>query len=116
VWSDLEEPARLALIGELGLNELRLIVDVKFRAWPPRLPEQPIFYPVLNVEYARQIARDWNTKDEPYAGFVTRFNVGDDYGSALRSKPPARACTKSSGCPPKSSTAGALDLRIRSTI
>lgn len=69
----------MLLFRPVGLNELRLIVDAKFRAWPPRLPEQPIFYPVLNVEYARQIARDWNTKDEPYAGFVTRFSIGDDY-------------------------------------
>jgi hypothetical protein len=69
----------MLLFRPVGLNELRLIVDAKFRAFPPRLPEQPIFYPVLNVEYARQIARDWNTKDEPYAGFVTRFDIDDSY-------------------------------------
>lgn len=61
------------------LDEFLLIADAKFRPFPPRLPEQPIFYPVLNVEYARQIARDWNTKDEPYAGFVARFSIGDSY-------------------------------------
>ena len=33
-----------------------------WRRWPPRLPEQPIFYPVLNEEYATMIARDWNVK------------------------------------------------------
>ena len=47
--------------------------------FPPRLPEQPIFYPVLNLEYAEQIARDWNTKREPFAGFVTRFEIDDAY-------------------------------------
>jgi hypothetical protein len=41
---------------------------------PPRLPEQPIFYPVTNQEYAEQIARDWNVP-ESGAGFVLRFNV-----------------------------------------
>ena len=30
------------------------------RAFPPRLPEQPIFYPVLSEDYAVKIARDWN--------------------------------------------------------
>jgi hypothetical protein len=48
-----------------------------FRAFPPRLPEQPIFYPVLTEQYATQIARDWNTTDERsgYAGYVLRFRV-----------------------------------------
>ena len=43
-------------------KELALIVAADFEAFPPRLPEQPIFYPVLNEEYAAQIARDWNAK------------------------------------------------------
>ena len=49
--------------------------------FPPRLPHQPIFYPVVNVEYARQIARDWNTVDEQsgFAGFVTAFEVDNIY-------------------------------------
>ncbi|MGW2380258.1 hypothetical protein [Streptomyces sp. NPDC001658] len=41
-------------------------------AWPPRLPEQPIFSPVLDEDYAVRIARDWNVKHDG-AGFVTRF-------------------------------------------
>jgi hypothetical protein len=44
------------------------------REWPPRLPGQPIFYPVLNEEYAAKIARDWNVPHSG-AGFVTRFKV-----------------------------------------
>jgi hypothetical protein len=44
------------------------------REWPPRLPEQPIFYPVLDQEYATMIARDWNGK-ESGSGYVTRFGV-----------------------------------------
>ncbi len=49
--------------------------------FPPRLPEQPIFYPVLNFEYAEQIARDWNTKnpESGYCGFVTEFEVDKAY-------------------------------------
>lgn len=54
-----------------------LIFDAGMRAFPPRLPQQPIFYPVLNQEYAEQIARDWNTKEDDAAGYVTRFEVPD---------------------------------------
>ncbi len=46
--------------------------------WPPRLPEQPIFYPVLNRDYAIRIARDWNVKHSG-AGYVTEFDVATDY-------------------------------------
>ena len=38
--------------------ELALIEASDSRAFPPRLPEQPIFYPVTNEAYAAQIARD----------------------------------------------------------
>lgn len=63
-----------------GLSELKLVYESGMKAWPPRLPEQPIFYPVMNREYAQQIARDWNAKSEPaQIGFVVRFNVGSDY-------------------------------------
>lgn len=48
-------------------------------AFPPRLPEQPIFYPVLNRGYAEQIARTWNTKAAPFAGYVTEFDIDDSY-------------------------------------
>lgn len=58
----------------VGPAELRLIEATEYSAFPPRLPEQPIFYPVLNEAYAVQIARDWNVKADG-AGFVTRFAV-----------------------------------------
>jgi len=44
------------------------------RAFPPRLPDQPIFYPVLSEEYAIKIARDWNVPRSGN-GYVTRFRV-----------------------------------------
>jgi hypothetical protein len=46
--------------------------------FPPRLPDQPFFYPVLNEEYATQIARDWNTRDGG-SGYVLRFQVDGDF-------------------------------------
>jgi hypothetical protein len=66
------------LYRPVGPKELELIRASGMKAFPPRLPEQPIFYPVLNEEYATQIARDWNVKDSG-AGYVTRFAVRSDY-------------------------------------
>jgi len=57
-----------------GPKELALVEAAGWKGWPPRLPDQPIFYPVLNEEYATRIARDWNVKASG-AGFVTRFEV-----------------------------------------
>lgn len=62
------------LFRPVGPEELALIEASGFRAFPPRLPEQPIFYPVTNEAYAIQIARDWNARDGGI-GYVTRFQV-----------------------------------------
>jgi hypothetical protein len=72
----------IELFRPVGPRELARIRDLDWRAFPPRLPYQPIFYPVLNEDYARQIARDWNaTKaDTGYRGFVTRFRIEREYG------------------------------------
>jgi hypothetical protein len=58
----------------VGPEEMRLIEKSGMSAFPPRLPEQPIFYPVLTEAYAAKIARDWNVPASG-AGFVTRFEV-----------------------------------------
>jgi hypothetical protein len=58
----------------VGPEELALIREAGMRAFPPRLPEQPIFYPVTTEDYAVKIARDWNVPASG-AGFVTRFAV-----------------------------------------
>lgn len=58
----------------VGPAELALIEASGMTAFPPRLPEQPIFYPVTTEDYAVKIARDWNVP-ESGAGFVTRFEV-----------------------------------------
>lgn len=67
------------LYRPVGYNELKLIAASGYRAFPPRLVDQPIFYPVMNFEYAEQIARDWNTKRDSFAGFVTKFGVDAAY-------------------------------------
>lgn len=67
----------------VGPAELELIRQSGMRAFPPRLPEQPIFYPVVTEDYAIKIARDWNVP-ESGSGFVTRFDVRSDFLTAYR--------------------------------
>jgi hypothetical protein len=62
----------------VGPGELDLIAQAGMRAFPSRLPEQPIFYPVLTEDYAIKIARDWNVPASG-SGFVTRVEVLTDY-------------------------------------
>ncbi|MEP6064811.1 MAG: ADP-ribosylation/crystallin J1 [Paracoccaceae bacterium] len=72
------EPEKVTLWRPVGPEELVLIEQADMRGFPPRLPEQPIFYPVLTEEYAIKIARDWNVKASG-SGFVTRFDVLKSY-------------------------------------
>ena len=66
--------APVTLWRPTGQNELDLVKESGWQAWPPRLPEQPIFYPVLNRWYATKITRDWNVAHRG-VGFVTQFEV-----------------------------------------
>ncbi|HZH35551.1 MAG TPA: hypothetical protein VEX64_11970 [Pyrinomonadaceae bacterium] len=68
------------LYRPVGQKELDLISESGFTKFPPRLPEQPIFYPVCNQKYAEQIAKDWNAKhNADKVGFVTRFQVKTEF-------------------------------------
>jgi len=69
------------LFRPVGQKELDLIEASGFRQFPPRLPGQPIFYPVLTREYAEQIAREWNTRDESFGfvGYVLEFEIDSSY-------------------------------------
>ena len=71
----------MRLYRPVGQAEYDLIAQSGFTAYPPRLPEQPIFYPVLNERYAREIAEKWNKRyaDSQYTGFVTTFEIDDAY-------------------------------------
>lgn len=64
----------ITLWRPVGPAELALIRQTGMLAFPPRLPDQPIFYPVLTEDYAVKIARDWNFPASG-SGFVTRFQV-----------------------------------------
>lgn len=71
----------ITLYRPTGQNELELVEASGYKKWPPRLPEQPIFYPVTNEEYAIEIAQKWNTKDKENGavGYVTRFEVKQEF-------------------------------------
>ena len=73
------------LFRPVGVRELQSVRQSGFTVFPPRLPGQPIFYPVLEEEYANQIARDWNAKDarSGNAGYVLRFLVRTDFLSRI---------------------------------
>jgi hypothetical protein len=71
----------VTLYRPVGQKELDLIKESGFKKFPPRLEWQPIFYPVMNRQYAEQIAKQWNTDDEfsCYAGYVLAFDLPEQY-------------------------------------
>ena len=62
----------------VGPEELALIEESGMSDFPPRLPAQPIFYPVTTIEYAIKIARDWNVPASG-SGFVCEFDVRREF-------------------------------------
>ncbi|MES2644293.1 MAG: hypothetical protein V4850_32710 [Myxococcota bacterium] len=68
----------VVLFRPTGPGELALVAESGYRRWPPRLAEQPIFYPVTNEAYAREIAERWNVR-ESGLGYITRFAVRADF-------------------------------------
>ncbi len=70
----------MVLYRPIGAAELELIKESGYRCFPPRLPGQPFFYPVLDKKYADEIAGIWNVKyEDSHKGYVTRFEVEDLY-------------------------------------
>lgn len=71
----------MILYRPVGQAEMDLITESGYRSFPPRLPQQPIFYPVLNEQYAVEIAERWNTRDKNsgYRGYVTKFEIEEDF-------------------------------------
>ncbi len=67
----------LTLYRPVGQVELDLVAESGYKKWPPRLPGQPIFYPVTNEEYAIELTQ-WNVSDFGI-GYVTKFNVTEKF-------------------------------------
>jgi len=61
-----------------GPKELELVKKSGYKKWPPRLPGQPIFYPVTNEKYAIEITKKWNLKEKGI-GYVTKFKVNKKF-------------------------------------
>lgn len=68
----------ITLYRPVNQAELDLIEQSGWKKFPARLPEQPIFYPVMNEAYAIQITREWNVPAYGI-GYVTAFAVDKDY-------------------------------------
>jgi len=65
----------------MDIEELRLLYEAGMKAFPPRKPEQLIFYPVLGLEYANEIAKRWNAESQSASGYVAKFNLDDKYSA-----------------------------------
>ena len=68
----------ITLFRPVNNKELELIKGLNYLSFPPRLPEQPFFYPVMNKEYATQITKKWNVPAYG-VGYVTKFKVEAEY-------------------------------------
>lgn len=68
----------VTLYRPTGPKELELVIASGNKKWPPRLTEQPIFYPVTNEAYAREITVKWNMPSDG-VGYVTRFEVNRSF-------------------------------------
>ena len=70
----------MILYRPVGTKEWELIQKSGNLKYPSRLSEQPIFYPVLNEQYAIEIASGWNVKyNDDHKGYVTKFEIDDEY-------------------------------------
>ncbi len=68
----------ITLYRPVGPQELELVKPSGYTKWPPRLPGQPIFYPVTNEDYAKEITIKWNVPDCG-VGYVARFEVMKEF-------------------------------------
>lgn len=68
------ESEYISLYRPVNKQELNLIIESNYKMFPPRLPQQPFFYPVLNEEYATKITKEWNVPAYGI-GYVTKFKV-----------------------------------------
>ena len=73
------------LFRPVNQSELDLIEKSGWTSFPPRLPQQPIFYPVANEEYAIQISKEWNVPAYG-VGYVTKFTVKSEYMKKFKIK------------------------------
>lgn len=73
----------MLLFRPVNQAELDLIRQANWKSFPPRLAGQPIFYPVLNQEYATEITTQWNVPTFGI-GHVVQFEINDTYISNFK--------------------------------
>jgi len=103
----------VTLYRPVGRKELLLIMESRLHRFPPRLEDQPIFYPVLDEPYAIQIARGWNARDAGF-GYVTRFRIPRSCFASFEVHTVGVASIGSSGCQPRNSTHSKSASLVRS--
>lgn len=69
---------KVRLFRPVNAQEFALIRESGWKKFPPRLPQQPFFYPVMNEAYATQIAREWNVPAYG-VGYVLKFEMNKKY-------------------------------------
>lgn len=72
------EDGHVVMYRPTGPEEYELVANSGFTKWPPRLEGQPIFYPVTNEKYAREITEQWNIRDSG-VGYVFKFLVKQSF-------------------------------------
>ena len=98
----------------VGFHEMAKVFEAGMKGFPPRLPEQSIFYPVLVQEYADQTAATWNTKEEPFVGYVIEMEILDEYGARFSHKQSVQLSIVSCGCLRRNSQSSTTSLQNRS--
>ena len=79
----MENKETLTLYRPVNKAELDLVEALDWKGFPPRLPEQPIFYPVMNERYANEIAKKWNVPAYG-AGYVLKWEVDKEYAAKFK--------------------------------
>lgn len=73
-----DDRGKVTLWRSVGQSELDLVASLRWRAWPPRLPNQPIFSAAGDRRYAVQIGRERNVPAEG-VGYVVKFDVARSF-------------------------------------
>jgi hypothetical protein len=74
----------MILYRPMDIEELCAVYETGMKTFPRRKAEQPIFYPVLNLDYADEIAGRWNVKGPSASGYVAKFSIDDTYADQFQ--------------------------------
>lgn len=110
----------MRLFRPVGLFELRALVAAEFSVFPEQswLAQQAYasYSPGVDLEFARQIARDWIATDERAGcvGFVTQFDLKDVFMAGIAVQSAGPTCHREIWIPPERE--GEFNLHIQGPI